>query len=310
MITSPIIPIWLMLIICIILITIIITNKKKNWIEIIIIILLFIANLRFMIPTEESKILSNDLDVLFVIDNTISMKAEDYKSKKERLYGVKEDCKYIVKELNGARFSIITFNHKSRILTPFTTDANMTIEAIDVLDSVDEVYAKGSSLNTPLEDILITLKNAEKKDKRTRVIFYISDGEITDDSTLKSYKEIKKHVSNGAVLGYGTEKGGYMKSTNKYTTTDSYIKDYSTYGNAVSKLDEKNLKQIAKDINIDYIHMISQDKINNKIKDIKKVLTSKMDETTKISYNDIYYIFIIPILILLLIDLIVFRRKA
>ena len=311
MIISPIIPIWLMVIICIGLIIFALTSKKINWIEIIIIILMFIINLRFMIPSEESKFLSNDLDVLFVIDNTISMRAEDYSSSKTRLEGVKEDCKYIIRELNGARFSIITFNHKARIITPFTTDANMTIEAIDVLDTIDESYAKGSSLNTPIEEILITLKNAEKKEKRTRVIFFISDGEITDNSTLKSYKEINKHVSNGAVLGYGTTSGGYMKTKDKYTETETYLKDYSSSsGNALSIIDEKNLQQIANDINVDYIHMTSQDKIHNKIKEIKRVLTSQMDETTKMTYSDTYYIFVFPLLILLIADLCIFRRKS
>ena len=310
MITSPIIPIWLMLIICIILITIILTSKNKNWIHILIIINLFIINMRFMLPSSETKILSNDLDVLFVIDNTISMRAEDYNGTNTRLSAVKNDCKYIIQELNGARFSIVTFNHQSRVVTPFTTDANMTIEAIDVLDTINETYAKGSSLNTPKDDIITLLKNAEKKDNRIRVIFFISDGEITDDSKLESFSEIKKHVSNGAVLGYGTSSGGYMRVTSKYTNQTSYITDYSaSNGKALSKLDENNLKRIAKDINIDYIHMTSQNKITNKIKNIKRVLTTGLDEATKTTYSDIYYIFVIPLIILLFIDFIRFRRN-
>ena len=72
----PIIPIWIMLIICISLIIYIII-KKRDLLQILIIILLFVINLRIMIPSNNSKTIKNDLDILFVIDNTISMNALD-----------------------------------------------------------------------------------------------------------------------------------------------------------------------------------------------------------------------------------------
>ena len=307
MITNPIIPIWLMIIICIGLLIVLLTSKKKNIIEIIIVILLFIVNLRFMIPKEGSKILSNDLDVLFVIDNTISMRAEDYNGSNPRINGVKEDCKYIIRELNGARFSIITFNHKSRIVTPYSNDINMTIEAIDVLDTIDETYAKGTSLNVPLEDIINSLKSAEKKDKRTRVIFFISDGEITDDSKLKSFKEISKHISNGAVLGYGTEKGGKIKTDEEY---NFYVHDPETYEDAISKIDEGNLKKIASDLEIDYVNMNKQSNIDKVLKPIKKAQVRESTVSKKNNGKDIYYYFVIPLVILLLWEFIDFRRRV
>ena len=72
----PIIPIWIMLIICISLIIYIII-KKRDLLQILIIILLFVINLRIMIPSNNSKTIKNDLDILFVIDNTISMNTLD-----------------------------------------------------------------------------------------------------------------------------------------------------------------------------------------------------------------------------------------
>ena len=107
----PIIPIWIMIIICIFLIIVILKTNKKDIIKILIIILLFLINLRIMIPSKNSQTLSNNLDVLFVIDNTLSMNTEDYDGNKTRMYALKKDCKYIMKRLNGAKFSIITFNN-------------------------------------------------------------------------------------------------------------------------------------------------------------------------------------------------------
>ena len=75
---NPLIPIPIMLII----VALVIVMKRKgawNFIrQIIIALLLFLINLRIMIPTGEVPVLTNDIDILFVVDNTISMLAEDH----------------------------------------------------------------------------------------------------------------------------------------------------------------------------------------------------------------------------------------
>ena len=308
----PIIPIWIMVIVCTILIVIIWKSSRKDIIQIIMVILLFLTNLRIMISSDNSQALANNLDVLFAIDNTISMNAEDYDGTKTRLYAVKKDCQYIIKRLNGARFSIITFNNTAKIVTPYTKDANISIEAIDIIEPLNELYAKGSSLNTPIDTIISSLKSSQKKENRIRILFFISDGEITDDSTLKSFKEIGKLIDDGAVLGYGTQKGGYMKSKSSYSKKSEYLKDSTkNFENAISKIDESNLKEVAKDSNIDYIYMDKQSNINKKLEEIKNMINNNdMESNDKSSYNDIYYIFVIPLLILLVVEFNKFRRKS
>ncbi len=298
----PIIPIWIMSIICIFLIIISLKNYKKNIIDILLIILLFVVNLRIMYKNDNSYATDNNLDVLFVIDNTISMNAEDYKDNNTRLSALKNDCQYIINELNGSRFSIITFNNTAKINIPFTNDINITYESLDIITPISNIQAKGSSLNTPLETIIETLEYAEKKNDRKKIIFFISDGEITDDSTLKSYQEIRNLITNGAVLGYGTTNGGYMKEKDMITKKETYIMDSSglKYEKAKSKIDEINLKKIAEDMNIEYIHMENQNNVNKKLKEIRNLSHTEYKSNKKQAYNDIYFIFIIPILILLL----------
>ncbi len=306
----PILPIWIMIIICTILLVIIWKSNKKNIIQIIIVILLFLINLRIMIPSNNSQTLTNNLDVLFVIDNTISMNAEDYDGTKTRLYAVKKDCQYIIKRLNGARFSIITFNNTAKIVIPYTRDTNITSEAIDIIEPLNELYAKGSSLNTPIDTIISSLKSSQKKEQRIRILFFISDGEITDNSTLKSFKEIANITNNGAILGYGTEQGGYMKSKNSYSEQSEYLKDSSkNFEKAISKIDENNLKTIAKDINIDYIYMDKQSNINKKLEEIKNMINNDIESNDKSTYDDTYYILVIPLLILLIVEFNKFRRS-
>ena len=289
----PIIPIWIMLIICISLIIYIII-KKRDLLQTLIIILLFIINLRIMIPSNNSKTIKNDLDILFVIDNTISMNALDYNGSNTRLSGVKEACNYIIDELNGSRFSVITFDNTSRIVTPYTYDTNITREAISIMTPINELYAKGSSIDVSLDSIMYSLKNSKKKNDNNRIIFFISDGENTSNNSIKSFKSISKYISDGAVLGYGTKKGGYMKDESEYATNE-YIMDYTdtNFGKAISKIDEKNLKEIANDMDVDYIHITNSNNIKSKIKQIKNKTKSTLESNDKSSYDDIYYIFVI-----------------
>ena len=309
----PIIPIWLMIIISLIMIIYVLFRYRFDYIKIGIIILLFIINMRIMIPRSKINTENNNLDILFVIDNTISMVAEDYNGNNTRLSAVKKDMKKITEAFAGARFSVITFNNTAKIVTPYTRDINLTEEAIDIINPIDEYDARGSSLNTPYDMIIESLKNSKKKEDRVRIIFFVSDGEITNKDTLKSYKKIKKYIQDGAVLGYGTSDGGRMKVYDVLDEDYKYLHTYDASYNkidAVSKIDENNLKKIAKDLNVDYIHMDKSSNLNKTIKKISKKVVSEYEIIDKKTFDDIYYFFLIPLIALLLIELHKYRRKV
>ena len=91
-----------------------------------------------------------------------------------------------------------------------------------------------------------------------------------------------------------------------------YYYDDTTYEKvtAISKLDEKNLKQLAEDMKIDYIQMSKTSNMNYKLSDIKKQISDSQTNEEKInSYQDIYYYFAIPLVILLLIDFTIRKRS-
>ena len=237
MIINPIIPIWLMSIICISVSILVIYNKQmkeiisnrkkakedkqlkqKNSkiikqysinvaIKIAIIILLFIINLRFMIPNAENTAIRSELGILFVIDKSVSMKALDYNGNKERFEGVINDCCYIVDELSSCKFSIITFGNEAQKIIPFTHDTDMVQAELKAINLENDFYAKGSSMNIVKNTLEETLKkeNERHNDNSKFVVFFITDGEITKEEKLETFSNIEKYVSNGAVLGYGTK---------------------------------------------------------------------------------------------------------
>lgn len=312
MIINPIIPVWVMLLFLPMFWMCRSNNKEKFIRQVMIYLLLFIINLRPMIISNKTERISTDLDVLFVIDTTISMIAEDYNGNNIRLSAVKEDCKYIMDKLDGSKFSIISFDDTSKVLIPYTTDKNIIMESLDTINVSNYVYAKGTSLNKPIDSMLKQLQSSSKDSGRARVVFFFSDGEITDNDTLSTsgYASLSSYISDGAVLGYGTEEGGYMYVKDIYKDEYTYLEDNTVYPTtkAVSKIDENNLNAIANGLGIDYINMSKQSNIDSKLDTIKDGVVYKVNKLDKNSYSDIYFFLVIPLLGLLVYEFIIFRR--
>jgi len=315
MTSFPILPIWLMTIICLVLIIITFIFNKKAYVFYIIIGLLFLVNLRFMYKNGESKKDNTNIDVLFVIDTSFSMVAEDYNGKTPRLDGIRKDCKKIVNDLKGARFGLITFNKKSNVLLPLTEDPDLILQYIDYINPPDYFSAEGSSLNVPKKDIISSLE--DNYENRYRVIIFISDGEqISMDGSnekLESYSEIKKYINDGVVLGYGTSSGGPMNKWYTYKDegfSPSYIQSREKYEDALSKIDENNLKQIANDLGAKYVNMNNGYKLKDFIKEINKKSVSKLSKTDQAAYDDIYFLIMIPIYALLVYIFITYSRRS
>ena len=317
MIINPIIPVWLMGIICVFFLIL----KRKgifNYIrQIIIVLLLFVINLRVMVGNGETSVVMTNVDILFVVDNTISMLAEDYEAYGEngrRIDAVRNDCQYIMEQFPGASYSVISFGNSVKKMLPYTIDQNIVVQALYSLNGQVTLYASGTSFNDVLETLPEFLDDGRENYK---IVFFISDGEITNNEELKSFSKLKKYVDSGAVLGYGTTSGGPMLAGAYSGDEDPeylyfYDDDYEKR-RAVSKIDEDNLKSIASDFGVKYIHMTDESKIDSTISSIKNELETislekELDSTE--GYVDIYYYFVIPLVLLLIFDFIYYNRKG
>ena len=198
-------------------------------------------------PSKITK--TNNLDVAFVVDTTISMWAEDHGGQK-RMDGVRRDIQTIMDQLPGSCFSLISFDNGANILAPYTQDINVISDLVNHLEMPSYTTSQGSSLNTSHEALRMMLESAgKKKGNRKTVVFLFSDGETTDGSSLISFNDLEKMISNGSVLGYGTSRGGRM-----YYPGRGYIQNVSTGKDALSKIDESTLRAIASDLGIPYIN--------------------------------------------------------
>ena len=316
MVTKPVIPILIAGIILSMLFLgyLLITLKKKAEVKekvfgiirvLLVLLLIFLINMRIMEKRYDVNVETKNIDVLFVVDTTISMWANDYEGNKTRMSGVIKTAELIMEELHGSSFALIRFDNKSQILAPFTQDRISVGDAFETIKAPDRWYAKGSSMNTAYQDMETLLVSSNNKDEKTTVLFFISDGEITDDSELMSFAEFEKLVDGGAVLGFGTASGGKMKDS-----YGDYIFDYENAEDAVSKIDEGNLRKIASEMDIKYIHVDNPGKVENLIKTIKTGTTTSIGRADAVLYDDTYYYYVIPLAALLMLEAFMIIRKG
>jgi len=298
MITNPIIPNYIAIPILALLllgaIWSVLMRKDKLWQKLIsgvrlliIFTLLFFINLRPAVKSYNTEIELKNIDVLFVVDTTISMWAEDYDGTKTRMDGVQATCDYILNELAGSNFALIRFDNRAQILAPFTQDSRSVSDAFSTIQTPDRYYARGSSLNVPLSAMEELLTSSAQKEERKTIVLFISDGEITDNSKLESFKALEQYVDGGAVLGFGTDNGGKMKVGNSYS--QSYVKDNETGNEALSVINEENLRSIAQDLQVDYIHVRQPEEVSYLMETIKNGSSIRMEEAEMVTYNDIYF---------------------
>jgi len=289
------------------------------------VLLLIVIALRPTIPTDgQGPKASGGLEVYIVVDTTSSMGAEDWADSLTRLDGVKADIEGLVGELQGAQFSLVTFDAVSVQRVPLTTDSSAMISAVSVLKQEITTYSRGSSIDAAVSDLNELLLDArDHNPEQRRVLFYVGDGEQTADRPPGSFEPLAPYLDGGAVLGYGTADGGRMQeyfgesptyfgdtatSAPEDPTAEevlpAYIQDYSTGSpaDALSRIDETALRAVADQLGVPYVHRSAETSILPALDGIDVGELTVQDGEPD-SVVELYWIFVIPFGILVLWEL-------
>lgn len=231
---------------------------RIGWmLRLIMVALLMVVALRPALPGSGSGPRSTGgLEVYIAVDTTSSMAAEDVPATIDgrpatRLDAAKNDIAQIASALEGAQFSLTTFDSSAVQRVPLTSDVSALASATGALAQEITFYSSGSSIDAPLALLTELLIDAEEAEPdRERVLFYLGDGEQTRDTEPQSFDALPPFVDGGAVVAYGTAEGGRMRAFDGYSADDGeteprYIPDPSTGADALSFADESTLAAIA-----------------------------------------------------------------
>lgn len=111
----------------------------------------------------------------------------------------------------------------------------------------------------------------------------------------------------------GTYKSIYKGKSLDFDDLREYVEDntQNTYPHpkAISKIDEENLKQIAKDLGIEYVNMQKTSNVDKILKKISRDISRDTQTFDVNTCNDTYYIFAIMLIMVLFFELINYKRR-
>lgn len=204
----------------------------------------------------QTRTLTSNLAVLFVVDATGSMAAQDYGDGR-RLDGVKADAAALLNALPEAHVGIVEYSSQATEQLPLTTDKQAARTWFDVYDREMTDFSAGSSINRPVEEVRAVLERMQGE-RYVPVIIVMTDGEATDAMTSRrdeapDYSAWAPLVEGGFVLGYGTEAGAPMLRRDAAGETGELI-TAPTGEVAISKANPEALRTIAGQIGVPYVH--------------------------------------------------------
>ena len=184
---------------------------------------------------EETK--SKGIDIIFAIDTSKSMLAEDVKP--SRLDRAKLAVLDLLNVLNGDRIGIVAFSGQAFLQCPLTLDYDAFRMSLEALDT-NVIQRGGTNIASAIDEAEIAFSNTSNK----KVIVLISDGEELEASAIDKAKQASKNDVIIYSLGVGGTKGEAIPVRDASGRL-TQLRDEN--GKIVtSKLNEKVLSEIAK----------------------------------------------------------------
>lgn len=195
---------------------------------------LALAQPRWGYEWQEQK--SKGIDILFALDVSKSMLAEDIKP--NRLERSKYAILDLTQKLEGDRFGLITFAGNAFLQCPLTLDYNAFRESLEQADP-SVIYQGGTNIGAAIR----TAEPVFSKEDNFKILILITDGEDLEQSGVTAATHAAKNDIKIYTVGVGTTQGELIPIKDKNNAPD-FLRDPS--GNVVkTKLDEKVLKEIA-----------------------------------------------------------------
>ncbi|MDG1849664.1 MAG: VWA domain-containing protein [Flavobacteriales bacterium] len=264
---------------------------------------LVIALVNPKIGTRIETITRKGVDVVFAIDVSKSMLAEDLSP--SRILKAKQILSKAIDGLVNDRIGIIVYAGKAYAQLPLTTDytaAKMFLRTIDT----DMVPTQGTDIGNAVE---MALSYFESGKKQNRALFILSDGESHEKGVLKAGKLASE---NGIVIysiGLGTQEGGPIP-IKRNGIVKSYKKDRDDKV-VVTKMDPEMLQQLAVSTEGSFMDGSNTKEAISFIKNSLSKMEKVESETEMYTdYEDQFQWFLAIALFFFTLDLIVPNRKS
>ncbi|HZW38979.1 MAG TPA: VWA domain-containing protein [Ignavibacteriaceae bacterium] len=280
-------------------------SRKKEYLKQI----LFLTALAFLILTAANpqvgtrieEVKQTGIDIMIALDVSRSMKAEDIRP--NRLEKAKIDISSLINKLQGNRIGLVVFAGDAFLQFPLTTDYSAASLFLSVTDE-NTVPEQGTAIAAAIEKCISSFDTSSTQ----KSIIIISDGENHEGNIDEAIKDAVDKGIKIYCIGLGSPEGAPIPESTD--GNKDYKKDAS--GNVImTKLNEEMLKKIASEGKGKYYLGSSyEDHLTSIYNDLSELEKSEFGVKKVTEYEDRYYYFLIPALILLLIEVSIGYRKS
>ncbi|NUN10605.1 MAG: VWA domain-containing protein [Ignavibacteriaceae bacterium] len=265
--------------------------------------LIVLSAARLQVGSKLEEVKQTGIDVFIVLDVSNSMLAEDLKP--NRLEKAKNEIALLLRKLQGDRMGMIIFAGEPFMQIPLTSDysaANLFLNAVNTNSIPTQGTALASALN-------LAVKSFDKKSPTQKVIIAITDGEDHEGDIDGAVKEAVENGIKVYAIGMGSPAGAPIPVYDGNKNRVGFKQDAD--GNPViTKLDEITLEKIANDGDGKYFRAVSaQNELDLIYKDLSALEKAEFGSKRVTEYDDKYYYFLIPAILLLLVEVLLRDKK-
>ena len=282
-------------------------SKSKPLLKFIIIsialLMLVISLVNPKIGTELKTVKREGVDIVFAIDVSKSMLAEDIAP--NRIIKSKRIVSELLNNLGSDRVGIIAYASTAIPVLPITTDfssARMFLESLNT----DMLSSQGTSI---AEAINLSKNYFNDENQTNRVLCVISDGEDHENQNNNLSDIAKESGITIISIGVGSTNGAPIP-IKENNIVKSYKKDEK--GEVViTKLDKNILNDMATQTGGIYFKGDNTSLVVNSIVDeLKEMDKQEFESKQFVSFKDQFQWFLFVGLFLIILDVVVFERKT
>lgn len=242
------------------------------------------------------------IEVSFLLDTSNSMNAEDLKP--NRLDVAKNLITSIVDNLETDYVSLINFAGKAYVQCPLTIDYG-AFKMLTDATTISPAEEQGTDFG---EAFAVALKSLASSKSEKKLMILITDGEDQEGVWQSYVEELQKQNIFVFTVGVGIPDGAPIPLKDKDNNITGWKKDRQ--GNIVkTRLDENTLIQIASRCGGQYFRLTDASAVDTFIMGLKTFERSVLKKKVKSEKKHRFYFFLIPGIILLILELILSERR-
>ena len=255
------------------------------------------------IGTELKTVKREGVDIVFALDVSKSMLAEDIAP--NRLEKAKRIVSEIINTLNNDRVGVIAYAATALPILPITDDYSTAKTFLQTLNT-DMLSSQGTAI---IQSINLAQKFYDDEDQTNRVLCILSDGEDHEVERQNLLELAEQSGITIITIGLGSVKGAPIP-IKENNIVKSYKKDEN--GDVVvTKLNAQLLNTIANSSSGIYIEGLNTELVVEEIsKRLKEMDKKEFESKQFVAYKDQFQWFISFAILFLSLELLVFEKKT